>query len=57
MQEILVQTRRTAAQNRVELYRALGGDSLIHDVAWCTVCYVSHADRSDLASFCPPLQP
>jgi len=28
-QQILVQTKLTAAQNRVDLYQALGGDSLV----------------------------
>ncbi|MES2119059.1 MAG: efflux transporter outer membrane subunit [Pseudomonadota bacterium] len=57
VQQTLVQTRRTAAQNRVELYRALGGDSLIQNVPLCAVRYVSYANRSNLASVCPPLQP
>ena len=37
VQQMLVQTKLTAAQNRVTLYQALGGDSLLQN-APCAKC-------------------
>jgi multidrug efflux system outer membrane protein len=55
VQQVLVNTRRTAAQNRVELYRALGGDSLLQTAPICPVTYVSSANSAKLASQCSPI--
>jgi len=40
VQQVLVQTKLTAAQNRVDLYRALGGDALLRTAPLCDVAYV-----------------
>jgi multidrug efflux system outer membrane protein len=55
VQQTLVNTRRTAAQNRVDLYRSLGGDSLLQTAPLCTVTYVSRANSAKLASQCSPM--
>ena len=53
-QQVLVQTKLTAAQNRVTLYQSLGGDSLLQTVPLCAVSYVSNAGNATLASQCAP---
>jgi multidrug efflux system outer membrane protein len=55
VQQVLVNTRRTAAQNRVALYQALGGDSLLQTAPICPVAYVSSASNAKLASQCSPI--
>lgn len=55
VQQTLVNTRRTAAQNRVDLYQALGGDSLLQTAPLCDVTYVSNANSAKLASQCSPM--
>ena len=55
VQQTLVNTRRTAAQNRVTLYQSLGGDSLLQTVPLCGVTYVSNASNAKLASQCSPM--
>lgn len=57
VQQVLVQTKLTAAQNRVALYQALGGDSLLQNAALCDVRYVTTPAGVTLANRCPPLQP
>jgi len=52
VQETLVNTRRTAAQNRVTLYQSLGGDSLIENSPLCSVDYVSNGGNATLATDC-----
>jgi len=52
VQETLVNTRRTAAQNRVTLYQSLGGDSLIENSPLCGVDYVSNGGNATLATDC-----
>ena len=52
VQETLVNTRRTAAQNRVSLYQSLGGDSLIENSPLCSVNYVSNGGNATLATDC-----
>ncbi len=54
-QQILVQTKLTAAQNRVTLYQSLGGDSLLQTAPLCQVAYVSSASSAKLASQCSPI--
>jgi multidrug efflux system outer membrane protein len=54
VQQVLVQTRRIAAQNRVALYQALGGDSLLQAAPLCPVNYVSNASSATLATQCSP---
>jgi hypothetical protein len=51
---VLVQAKRTAAQNRVALYQSLGGDSLIENAPVCPVAYVSSTKGATLATQCPP---
>jgi hypothetical protein len=55
VQQTLVGTRRTAAQNRVALYQALGGDTLLQTAPLCNVTYVSSANSAKLASQCSPM--
>ncbi|NUR12886.1 MAG: efflux transporter outer membrane subunit [Bradyrhizobium sp.] len=55
VQQTLVNTRRTAAQNRVTLYQLLGGDSLLQTAPLCEVTYVSNANSAKLASQCSPM--
>ena len=55
VQLVLVQTKLTAAQNRVDLYQALGGDSLLQTAPLCDVRYVSNANSAKLASQCSPM--
>src|SRR5436309_10512800 len=55
VQQVLVQTRRTAAQNRVALYQSLGGDALLQNERVCGVAYVNGANGATLASQCPPI--
>jgi len=43
VQQVLVQTKLAAAQNRVDLYRSLGGDSLLRIAPLCDVAYVANA--------------
>jgi multidrug efflux system outer membrane protein len=52
VQQTLVNTRRTAAQNRVTLYQTLGGDSLIENSPLCSVNYVSNSSNATLATDC-----
>jgi multidrug efflux system outer membrane protein len=53
VQQLLVQTKRTAAQNRVALYQSLGGDSLLQAAPLCSVAYVNGAGGATLATQCP----
>ncbi len=55
VQQTLVNTRLIAAQNRVDLYQALGGDSLLQTAPLCSVTYVSSANSAKLASQCSPM--
>lgn len=55
VQQTLVNTRRTAAQNRVALYQSLGGDTLLQTAPLCNVTYVSNASSAKLASQCSPM--
>lgn len=52
VQQTLVNTRRTAAQNRVTLYQSLGGDSLIENSPLCSVDYVGNGGNPTLATDC-----
>jgi multidrug efflux system outer membrane protein len=52
VQETLVNTRRTAAQNRVSVYQSLGGDALIENSPLCSVNYVSAPAGATLATDC-----
>lgn len=52
VQETLVNTRRTAALNRVTLYQSLGGDSLIENSPLCSVDYVANGGKATLATDC-----
>lgn len=54
VQQTLVNTRLTAAQNRVALYQSLGGDPLIANAAICPVRYVSNGGNATLVTDCPP---
>ncbi len=54
VQQVLVQAKRTAAQNRVALYQSLGGDSLIENAPVCPVAYVNSAAGATLATQCQP---
>lgn len=54
-QNSLVQTKATAAHNRVALYQSLGGDPLIANAPLCNVTYVSSASSAKLASQCSPI--
>ncbi len=53
VQQVLVQAKRTAAQNRVALYQSLGGDSLIANAPICPVNYVSSTRGATLVTQCP----
>jgi outer membrane protein, multidrug efflux system len=55
VQQTLVNTRLTAAQNRVALYQALGGDTLLQTARLCPVTHVSNASSAKLASQCSPM--
>jgi multidrug efflux system outer membrane protein len=55
VQQVLVQTKLTAAQNRVALYSSLGGDALLQTAPVCDVVYVSNASNAKLASQCSPI--
>jgi multidrug efflux system outer membrane protein len=55
VQQVMVQTKLTAAQNRVALYSALGGDALLQTAPVCDVTYVSSANSAKLASQCSPM--
>ncbi len=55
VQQVMVQTKLTAAQNRVALYSALGGDALLQNAPVCDVTYVSSASSAKLASQCSPM--
>lgn len=57
VQQVLVQTKLTAAQNRVALYQSLGGDSLLQTAPVCPVNYVSSAKGATLVTQCPPASP
>jgi multidrug efflux system outer membrane protein len=54
VQQVLVRTKLTAAQNRVDVYQSLGGDSLLQTAPLCDVRYVSNGGNATLASQCPP---
>jgi multidrug efflux system outer membrane protein len=51
VQQLLVQTKLAAAQNRVDLYRSIGGDSLIASAPLCEVALVQGASAT-LATNC-----
>jgi outer membrane protein, multidrug efflux system len=53
-QTALVQTKATAAHNRVDLYQSIGGDALIATAPVCPVHYVSNGGNPTLATVCPP---
>ena len=55
VQQILVQTKLMAAQNRVDVYQALGGDLLLQTAPLCDVHYVAKGGNATLASQCPPV--
>jgi multidrug efflux system outer membrane protein len=55
VQQTYVQTKLTAAQNRVAIYQSLGGDSLLQTAPLCGVAYVSSANSAKLASQCSPM--
>ena len=57
VQQVLVQTKLTAAQNRVSLYQSLGGDSLIENAPLCPVTYVSNSGNATLATQCGAVAP
>jgi multidrug efflux system outer membrane protein len=52
VQQLLVQTKLAAAQNRVDLYRALGGDSFVATAPLCDVDYIANAGKATLATNC-----
>jgi len=52
VQQTLVNTRRTAAQNRVTLYQTLGGDALIANSPLCSVNYVNTKAGATVATDC-----
>jgi multidrug efflux system outer membrane protein len=54
-QQVMVQTKLVAAQNRVTLYQSLGGDALLQAAPLCEVRYVSSAGNATLASKCSPM--
>ena len=54
-QQVMVQTKLVAAQNRVTLYQSLGGDALLQTAPLCEVRYVSGAGNATLASKCSPM--
>ena len=51
VQQLLVQTKLTAAQNRVDLYQSIGGDSLLQAAPLCAVAYVDNG-KATLATNC-----
>jgi multidrug efflux system outer membrane protein len=51
--QALVQTRLTAAKNRVTLYSSLGGDSLLQTAPLCPVAYAITPQGSTLVTQCP----
>jgi len=51
-QTALVQTKATAARNRVALYQSLGGDALLQSAPVCPVDYVSSPQGATLATNC-----
>jgi multidrug efflux system outer membrane protein len=53
VEQALVQTRLTAAKNRVTLYSSLGGDSLLQTTPLCPVAYVATPRGSTLVTQCP----
>ena len=53
VQQVLVQAKRTAAQNRVALYQSLGGNSLIENAPVCPVVYVNGPTGATLVTQCP----
>ena len=53
VQQVLVATKRTAAQNRVALYQSIGGDSLLENAPVCPVAYVGNGGNATLATLCP----
>jgi multidrug efflux system outer membrane protein len=53
VQQTLVNTRLTAAQNRVALYQSLGGDPLIANAPVCPVKYISNGGNATLVTQCP----
>jgi multidrug efflux system outer membrane protein len=53
VQQLLVQTKLTAAQNRVALYQSIGGDSSLQTAPVCPVTYVSNGATATLATQCP----
>jgi multidrug efflux system outer membrane protein len=55
VQQNLVRTKLTAAQNRVAVYQALGGDSLLQTAPLCDVRYVPNGGNATLASQCRPI--
>ncbi|HVM23728.1 MAG TPA: efflux transporter outer membrane subunit [Sphingomicrobium sp.] len=55
VQRVLVQTRLTAARNRVAIYQAVGGDSLLQTAPLCAVVYDNSASSAKLASQCSPI--
>lgn len=52
VQQVLVNTRRTASQNRVSIYQSLGGDSLIETAPLCSVDYVKAPSGATVATDC-----
>lgn len=52
VQQTLVNTRLTAAQNRVNLYQALGGDTLLQSAPVCPVTYVNSRAGATVATDC-----
>jgi len=52
VQQVLVNTRRTAAQNRVSIYQSLGGDALIENAPLCSVNYVKAPAGATVATDC-----
>jgi len=52
VQLVLVNTRLAAAQNRVNLYQALGGDALLQTAPVCPVTYVGSPNGATLATDC-----
>ncbi len=52
VQQTLVNTRRTAALNRVSIYQSLGGDSLIANSPVCAVDYVTSGAGATVATDC-----
>jgi multidrug efflux system outer membrane protein len=55
VQQTYVQAKRTAAQNHVDLYQALGGDPLLQTAPLCNVTYDNSANSAKLASQCSPM--